>query len=78
MTKILVLFQAVEVAASTGFEGDNGIKARFAASHAQDFQQRSFVKLVVELVCINKEQIGDQREFKSVIAKLGSPEFQKR
>src|SRR5436190_23458262 len=69
MTKILILLQAVKVAASPGLEGDDGIEARFATSHAHDFEQRSFVKVVVELVFINKEQIRNQGEFKAIIAK---------
>src|SRR5437016_10031823 len=65
----MVLFQPVEIRAPPGFKGDDGIAARFAASHAQDFQERPFVKLVVELVFVNEEQIGNEREIELTIAK---------
>src|SRR6266516_2456131 len=69
VSQIMILFQPVEIGAPPGFKSYNGIAARFATSHAQDLQQRPFVKLVVELVFVNEEQIGHEREIKLVIAK---------
>src|SRR6266702_2573120 len=59
-----VPLQPVEKAATPGFKGHDRINARFAASHPHDFQQRPFVKLVVDLIFVNKEQIGNEREIK--------------
>src|SRR6266516_8129775 len=69
MSQIMILFQPVEIGASPGFKSYDGIAARFASSHAQDLQQRPFVKLVVELVFVNEEQIGHEREIELTIAK---------
>src|SRR5205807_6944514 len=64
-----VRFQSVEILGLPRLEGHDGIKARFATSHAHDLQQRPFVKLVVKLVFVNKEEIRDEREIKLAIAK---------
>src|SRR6266516_4625958 len=69
MSQIIILFQPVEIGAPPGFKGYDGIASRFATSHPQDLQQRPFVKLVVELVFVNEEQIGHEREIKLTIAK---------
>src|SRR5216117_467861 len=69
MSQIMILFQPVEIGAPPGFKSYDGIAACFASSHAQDLQQRPFVKLVVELVFVNEEQIGNEREIKLTIAK---------
>src|SRR2546425_2851758 len=69
VSQIRILSQPVEIGAPPGFKSYDGIAARFASSHAQDLQQRPFVKLVVELVFVNEEQIGHEREIKLVIAK---------
>src|SRR6266568_1048576 len=68
-SQIVVLLQPVEIGAPAGFKRHNGIAARFATSYAQDLQQRPFVKLVVELVFVNEEQIGHQREIELTTAK---------
>src|SRR5438034_7157324 len=68
MSQIRILFQPVEIGASPGFKSYDGIAARFASSHAQDLQQGPFVKLIVELVFVNEEQIGNEREIKLLIA----------
>src|SRR5258705_7304998 len=57
-SQIGILFQSVEIGAPPCFKRYEGIAARFAPSHAQDLEQRPFVKLVVELVFVNEEQIG--------------------
>src|SRR2546427_2382200 len=69
VSQIMILFQPVEIGGPPGFQRYDGIAARFATSHAQDFQERPFVKLVVELVFVNEEQIGNEREIELTIAK---------
>src|SRR5882672_6591072 len=64
-----IVFQRVQVGTTFGLEADEWIEARLAAGHAHDLQHGSLVELVVELVFVNKHQVGGEREIKLAVAK---------
>src|ERR1051326_3200860 len=66
MIQLSVLLQPIEIAAASGLKGDEGINARFTSRHPHDFLQRPFVKIVVDLVFIYEEQIGNERQVKTL------------
>src|SRR4029453_7921100 len=58
MPQITVTAEPVEVTAPRGFKRDDGIQPRLASRHAHDLQHRLLVKVVIQLVFIDEEQIG--------------------
>src|SRR4051812_8127703 len=69
MAQLRIVFQTIEITGTRSFESNDGIEPRLTASHPHDFQQRLFVKLVVELVFVNEEQIRNDRQLKLTVTK---------
>src|ERR1043166_6709621 len=69
MLQLGIVSQLPEVRGTHCFEGHDGIKARLAARHAHDFEDGSFVKLIVQLVFVNEQQIRNEGQIELSVAK---------